>query len=356
MALTLARRSSGVGADRARQLGQGLAADGLAPRRAALVGGATVVALALGLAAVADHVTPAAEALILVVPVATTAVLGGRRPAWFTASLATLLFLLILPPVGSLRLRFSDDAVALGVFMVVAFLVGGVIAARVEGLGRIERQRTALLRSVSHDLRTPLAAICAGVSELKDDAVHSPSTRLRLLSLVGDEADHLDRLVGNLLSLARLEGGGHVHVGALDLAELVTGCVERLRRRGSMPSIVVDVQPGVPALQADRTLLDQLLTNLIENAVRHSPPDAPVIVSLEGQHRTVRLTVSDAGSGIAPEHARIIFEPFRSGATPGAGGLGLAICDAVAKAHGGTIDVARSPSGGASFVVVLPVR
>ena len=343
--------------DGARGAGRALAVHGLPPRRAAVTGGAAVVVTALALALVPGHLSPAAEALLLVAPVVATAALGGRRPAWFATALATLLFLLLLPPFGSLRLRFSEDVVALAVFTVVALVAGGVVAVRIEVLGRIERQRAALLRSVSHDLRSPLAVIAAGVSELQDESVHSPQTRRRLLALVEDEAEHLDQMVANLLSLARLEGGDTaLRLEPVDLGELVASCVDRILRRDSGVDITVDVQGEVPFLDADRTLLEQLVTNLLENAVRHSPPGAPVAVSVTGRDRRVELAVDDGGPGTRPENVPGIFEPFRSGPMSGTSGLGLAICQAVARAHGGTIEVRDSSRGGATFRVALPVR
>src|SRR5262249_27771116 len=159
---------------------------------------------------------------LLVVPVVATAIMGGRRPAELVAGVATLMFTLVLPPVGSLRLRFTEDVVALIVFSAVAFTIGGVVARRVETFNRLEQQRAALLRSVSHDLRTPLAAIRAAVSELKTESLYDEAARMHLLEHVGDEAERLDRLVANLLSLARIEGGGLTpHRQSVDVAELV---------------------------------------------------------------------------------------------------------------------------------------
>jgi two-component system sensor histidine kinase KdpD len=324
---------------------------------ATFLGSAAVGAVALTVALLHQSLGQAAQGLLLVVPVVATAVLGGRRPGQVVAALATLMFLLILPPAGSFHLRFADDAVALVVFMAVAFAVGGLVAVRVEVLGQLERHRAALLRSVSHDLRSPLTAMSAAVSELQDATPYSPQQRQRLLSLVGDEADRLDRLVGNLLSLARVEGGGlKPRLQAVDLGELVDVCARRLQRTVPGAEIVLDARAGVPAVHADHTLLEQVVTNLLENAIRHNAPGQPVEVVVRGDSAQVRVMVSDAGPGIAAEELDIVFEPFRSGPTGGASGMGLAICEAVVKAHGGTIAVSESSRGGAAFTVTLPVR
>ena len=356
-----ARSSSGtlrsVRVARLRRFGRRLAVRGVAPVTAAVVGGAAVAVVALVVVLLRDDLGAAAEALLLVLPVLATAVLGGRRPAQFAAALATLLLLLILPPTGSLRLRFTEDIVALVVFMVVAFAASGLVVVRLEVLGHLERQRAALLRSVSHDLRTPLAAISAGIAELEDESQHGPEARQRLLTLVGGEAARLDQMVGDLLSLARLEGGGlEPRLDLVDLGELVERCTRRVERVHPAPRVVVHVQAGVPPLDADPTLLEQVVTNLLQNAARHSPAGETVEVSVQGDGDQVWFTVSDAGPGIAPQDLPGIFAPFRSGSTAGTSGVGLAICEAVVEAHGGTIDVRESLRGGAEFTVVLPRR
>lgn len=355
------RRSAGnlvgVRIVRLRRSSRNVVVRGLSPVRAAVLGTGAVVAVALTLALLAQDLGHAAQALLLVVPVVATAVLGGRRPAQVAAAMATVMYLLILPPAGSLHLHFAEDAVALVVFMAVAFAVGGLVAIRVDVLGQIERQRAALLRSVSHDLRSPLTAISAAASELQGDSPCSFQERQRLLSLIGEEAARLDRLVGNLLSLARVEGGGLApRLQAVDAGELVDVCARRLRRTVPGADIDVSVPAGLPSLLADHTLMEQALTNLLENALRHNAPGEPVEVSVQGDREEVRFVVSDAGSGIAPEDVDAIFVPFRSGPTGGGSGIGLAICEAVVKAHGGTIGVSESSRGGAAFTITLPVR
>jgi K+-sensing histidine kinase KdpD len=166
---------------------------GLPPRHAALIGGLGVGLVGLAATLLGDDLDHAAQALFLVVPVTATAVLGGRMPALFAAAFATLLFALMLPPVGTLRVHLTEDVVALIVFSAVAFTISNLVTQRIEALGWLERQRAALLRSVSHDLRTPLATIRAAVSELGEESLHGAQARQRLLDLAGDEAERLDR-------------------------------------------------------------------------------------------------------------------------------------------------------------------
>jgi two-component system sensor histidine kinase KdpD len=174
--------------------------------------------------------------------------------------------------------------------------------------------------------------------------------------MVGDEAERLDRLVGNLLSLARVEGGGlEPRRQAVDIVELVQLCIARLARPLAGIEVVTVAPPGLPLVLADHTLLEQVVTNLLENAGRHSPPRAGIDIVLRAHGRVIELVVADGGPGVAPDQVATIFEPFRSGTTAGQSGIGLAICKAVVEAHGGTITVGDSPRGGAAFTVTIPI-
>ena len=151
-------------------------------------------------------------------------------------------------------------------------------AHRLDLLERVDEQRRALLRSVSHDLRTPLAAIRAATSDMRDGAGYDDATRDELLDMVGDEAERLDRLVANLLSLSRIEAGAfQPDRQAVALDELVADRVHRLAR--VFRDVTVEqaiVRRALPLVDADYSQLDQVLTNLLENAARHSPDGASI--------------------------------------------------------------------------------
>ncbi len=336
-----------------------VAIHGLPWLQAAIAGSVAVSVLAVTVAVFDSHLGRPAQALILVVPVVITAAVGGLRAAIAVTAVATLTFSLVLPPRGSPLVRLGDDVVALVVFSIVALTIGGLVAYRVDALEHVEQQRRALLRSVSHDLRTPLAAIVAAGGEARDAEWVDEAARHDLLDVVVDEGMRLDRLVGNLLSMARIEADAlQPSLQAVDLGELVHHAVDRLGRTAARANVGIDVAvaPGVPSVAADFTLLDQVAANLIENAVRHSPPDETVRVGVDAVDGQVRLTVADCGPGVPPDEVATIFEPFRRGANAGVGGIGLAICRAVVDAHGGTISAGERPSGGAEFTVLLPVR
>lgn len=219
-------------------------------------------------------------------------------------------------------------------------------------------QRSALLRSVTHDLRTPLAAIRAIVSDLYSGVEYAEVTRVELLQTVLDEIDRLDRVVANLLAASRIEAGAMVpRPAALAIAELVT---DRLRALGPLVrehDVVVDVPEDLPEVEADYGQLEQVVTNLLANAVRYSPPRTTITVEArhESEHPTVSVGVLDEGPGIPAEITDRIFEPFVHGVGSRSTGLGLSICKAILNAHGGLIEVESRSTGGAAVWFTLPV-
>ncbi len=226
---------------------------------------------------------------------------------------------------------------------------------------RAEREelRSTLLSSISHDLRTPLAGITGSATTLLEDpGVLTEPERRSLLGAIQDEAWRLHRLVTNLLDLTRLESGTvQLNREWLPAEELVGSALARLQRQTEGRDIRVDLdRPGI-LLHGDSVLLEQVLINLVENALRHSAPDGPVEIKVHQTARAAALVVGDRGPGI-PEayHERIFEKLFRvpgQASGPGAG-LGLAICQAIVRAHGGHIQVGNRPQGGAQFVVHLP--
>ena len=329
--------------------------EGIGTRRAALVGGLSVVALGVALGPLQREVSRAAQGLLFVVPVVAAAVLGSRRAAHLVAAAATVAFAFVIPPVGSVRVRVTQDLVALAVSSLVALVVGSLVARRIELLDAVERERSHLLRSVSHDLRTPLAAIRAAASDLATNDRLPPATARRFVELIGDESERLDRLVANLLSLSRIEAGADApDIQAVDLSELVGMTVTRLGRVFTDVHLQVRLSDDLPLVQGDYTQLEQLLTNLLENAARHSPAGRSVVLEARSETYGILLAVSDDGPGVDPDDVATLFQPFRSGRIPGTSGIGLAICRAVVERHHGTIDVGRAAGGGAVFTVRIP--
>ncbi|MGW2433899.1 DUF4118 domain-containing protein [Streptomyces sp. NPDC001640] len=218
------------------------------------------------------------------------------------------------------------------------------------------RIRTALLAAVSHDLRTPLAGIKASVSSLRSDDVEwSDQDRAELLEAIEEGADRLDHVVGNLLDMSRLQTGTVTPiVREIDLDEVVPMAL------GGVPedSVELDIPETLPMVLVDKGLLERVVANLVENAVKYSPQDQPVLVSASALGDRVELRVVDRGPGVPDEGKERIFEPFqRYGDAPrGAGvGLGLAVARGFTEAVGGTLNAEDTPGGGLTMVVTLRV-
>jgi two-component system sensor histidine kinase KdpD len=323
---------------------------------AAAAGICLLAPIVIGFSGVHDPSVRATEALTLVVPVVGAAVLGGRWAAYAVAVAAAVAFSLVIPPIGSFRIELGQDVIALCVFAGVALVVSTLVARRVEALRQVEHQRRSLLRSVSHDLRTPLSAIRAAATELQSGIGHDEAVQGRLLELIGDESLRLDRLVGNLLDLSRVEAGVlQPRYQAVDMAELVEVSANSLERMFRDVALEVEVGPDLPSVQGDFTLLGQVVTNLLENAARHSPTGSTVVVAAVVEGATMRVSVADEGPGVDPSEAATIFEPFRSGSIAGTSGIGLAICKAIIEAHAGTIRVGETAAGGAEFSFSVPL-
>jgi two-component system sensor histidine kinase KdpD len=163
--------------------------------------------------------------------------------------------------------------------------------------------------------------------------------------------------VANLLSLSRIEAGAlQPDRQAVALGELVEHCVRRLGRLFRQVRLQVEVPDDLPLVDADYSQVDQVLSNLLENAARHSPPASMVRIGAASDDGFVRVWVEDEGPGIPPFERQRLFEPFRRGEGSTSSGVGLAICRAVVEAHGGTVGVEQAAGGGARFAFTLPAR
>ncbi|MGW1211581.1 ATP-binding protein [Streptomyces sp. NPDC002499] len=226
-------------------------------------------------------------------------------------------------------------------------------AAEIEPVRAADRMRTALLRAVSHDLRTPLAAGWAAVTSLRSrDVEFSPQDRDELLAAADESMAKLNRLVENLLDLSRLEAG------ALTLNLRATALEEVLPMALSdVPEVVVADVEAIPAVLADPPLLERVIANLAGNAARHTPPGTPVLVTASALAGRVELRVVDRGPGLPAAGRDRLFEPFqRLGDTDNTTGLGLglALARGLTEAMNGTLTPEDTPGGGLTMVVSLP--
>ncbi len=232
-------------------------------------------------------------------------------------------------------------------------------AARVQA--ETESVRNSLLAAISHDMRTPLAVIGGAASSLADpDSRLDAGTRRELAQSIVDESAQMTQLIANVLDMTRLESGRQpAQFEWIAIEEVVGSALRRLARPLAGFRVITHLADAPPLVRADPVLLEQLVFNLIENATRHTPPGTHISISAQRGVDTLELLVADDGPGfpgdIDPDE---LFEKFKRGRVEGAVGgvgLGLAICRAIAQAHGGEIRAERLPAGGALFVVTLPL-
>lgn len=223
-----------------------------------------------------------------------------------------------------------------------------------------EHLRSALLSSVSHDLRTPLTGIVGAASSLVDGADRlSPDVRRELAQGIEEEALRMNRLVNNLLQATRLEAGASPIARTwFPLEEAIGPVLARLAPELAVHAVSVELPPDLPLVHGDPVLIEQVFANLLDNAAKYSPPGTPVRIRAWPDGDWLWVEVSDRGPGLPAGQEEAVFQKFRrfpgaSGA--GGAGLGLAIARGVVQAHGGTIAARNLPEGGAAFRFSLPL-
>jgi two-component system sensor histidine kinase KdpD len=245
-------------------------------------------------------------------------------------------------------------------------------AIHAEALDESNQLKDVFLGSVTHDLRTPLASIKAAVTSLLGADVHwSESERREFLESIDQSADRLNRLVGNLLDISRQEAGvGTPEKDWYLIGDVIATVLERLELAGQLQGreVQVDVADDIPLAPMDHTQIEQVLTNLLENALKYSPADRPVRVSAalttEPEHE-LEVRVSDEGVGVPASELHAIFDkfyrvhdvrlPWASDRPPTGTGLGLAISDNIIRAHDGRLWAESAPGKGSTFIFRLPI-
>ena len=223
-----------------------------------------------------------------------------------------------------------------------------------------ERLRNSLLSTVSHDLRTPLTAIAGAASGLLEDtAPLDPSTRRELCQTIAEEAHRLNRLVHNLLEMTRLESGAiQVHKEWQPLEEVVGAALTRLEAPLRDRPLTTQLPADLPLVPLDSVLIEQVLLNLLENALKYTPPGSPLALTAWATAEAVTVEVADRGPGLPPGEEPRIFEKFYRvprADLPSGTGLGLTICRGLVEAHGGQMGAANRPGGGLVVRFTLPL-
>ncbi len=273
--------------------------------------------------------------------------------------------LVLVRPAGAPRFGPADDrllstlAVQLGLAVERARLRRESVEA--EALRRTDELRQAMLNAVSHDLRTPLASIIASAGSLRQrDVAWSEAERLEFVAAIEEQAQRLNRIVGNLLDLSRVQAGSlHPEKAWHDVGALVNDVVGRLRPLTARHSVHTNVPDDLPPVLLDYVEIDQVLSNLIENATKYAPPSSDIDINVRRVGDGIEIAVVDQGPGISREALSRLFLPFfrgdSRGTLPLGTGLGLAVAKGLVEAHGGRIWAENRPAGGARFAFTLPI-
>jgi len=243
--------------------------------------------------------------------------------------------------------------------------IGGVIALNdVTRLRRLEQARRDFVANVSHELRTPITSIKGYVETLLDGAIEDPQAARSFLETVQRQAERLNGLIEDLLTLSRIEREDDIEslerrmTRILDVINgAVAACRSAANERGAM--VHIDCDPGLE-IMLNPPLMEQAVSNLLENAIKYSEPDSPIEISAEGTDEIVRITVRDYGCGIAPDHIPRLFERFyrvdkARSRNLGGTGLGLSIVKHIVRVHAGTVSVNSLLGQGSTFVIELPM-
>jgi two-component system sensor histidine kinase KdpD len=309
-------------------------------------------------------------ALILLLAVSVLAMLFDILPVLVTALVSALVWnFFFIPPVFTLHIGSTEDGLMALMYFAVA-LINIVLTSKIrqvqkDARDKVERENTirlynTLLNSLSHELRTPIATVIGAVDTLREDKEKlSGVQRDELIGEIEIAGMRLNRQVENLLNMSRLEAGIlKLKLDWCDVNELIHEVIKDNRSASSKHRIEFEMRDNLPLFRLDRGLLQQVLHNIIHNAVQHTP--AGTIIRLEAEHVKAfcRITISDNGPGFPEDSIHSVFEKFfrlpqsRTGGT----GLGLSIAKGFTEAHKGTISLENLPQGGAKFTILIPAE
>jgi two-component system sensor histidine kinase KdpD len=275
-----------------------------------------------------------------------------------------------VPPVRSFAVHDAQHLLTFAIMLAVALVISHLVSsvrrqataqAELAVEAETERVRSALLASISHDLRTPLAVMSGASSSLAERGEQlGPAERRALAQSIFHQSRDMAEVMGNVLQMTRLESGAIALRRDWDsLAEIAGSALERAAARLAQHRLMIDLPPDLPLVRVDAILIEQVLGNLLENAARHTPAGTLVRLRAAAQDGDLTVSVEDFGPGLQPEDFKRLFAKFHRGAAEGpAGGvgLGLAICRAILKLHGGRIWAEQLPGGGSAFRFALPLE
>ena len=366
-----------------------------------------IAAVTAALAPVRGRINQTTAALALLLVVLFAAALWGRRPALVASVVAVMcLNFFFLPPVHTFTVAEPENWVALTAFLVTAVTAGLLSerarrraeeaeaggreiarlyrelrdaferASHAEALRQSERLKTALLDAVTHDLRTPLTSIKASITTLLDEldgrgdggrpVALDEESRREMLTVIDEESDRLNRFIGGLIELARIEAGEmHLRRRWDAVEEIVAAALARAGPLTRGHSVETEFEPDLPVARVDARAVSEVLYTLLDNAAKYSPPGTNIRVEAErAGEEALQIAVEDEGRGIPPELRERVFDKFfratRDGDVsthePSGTGMGLAIARGIVEAHGGRIRVEGGRSGkGTRVSFTLPI-
>jgi two-component system sensor histidine kinase KdpD len=227
--------------------------------------------------------------------------------------------------------------------------------AEAEAARQADAAKTVILHAISHDLRSPLTAIRTAAAGLREEGT-KPDDRVALIDAIEEEAERLTRLIGNLLDLSRIEAGAvHPRTDWCDLLDVISTAVTHVHPSGSHARIQIELDGELPLVRADASQLERVFSNLIENALRYSPPTQPVRVSGGVGAGKVVIRIIDRGPGVPVAQRDAIFKPFNTGDEREGAGLGLAISRGFVEANGGELRLQADSPDGTAFAVSFPL-
>lgn len=308
------------------------------------------------------------SALILLVTVSLIAVSFEIFPVLLAAVLSALIWdFFFIPPHFTIHVASTEDSILLIMYFIIA-MVNAVLTYKIRQIEKLARQRTekanavklynTLFNSLSHELKTPIAAIIGATDNLQTDNEYlTAENKQQLISEIAKASFRLNRQVENLLNMSRIESGFlQPKKDWCDVSELIYEVLRRVEEEKTTQQTELRIQPDLPLIKTDKGMLEQVLYNLLMNAVRYTGVNSRITVSAAYRHQGLQLMVEDNGPGFPEDEMAFVFQKFyRLKEATGSGtGMGLSIVKGFTEALGGTVQLQNRTEGGARFFIHIP--
>lgn len=320
--------------------------------------------------ALSDYLTYRVVAFILLVTVSLIAMFFDILPVLLTAFLSALIWdYFFIPPHFTLRVSSAEDYILLFMYFIIA-LVNAVLTYKIRQIEKVALQReekantvklyNTLLNSLSHELRTPIAAIIGATDNLQNDnGKLSAQNKNDLVNEISKASFRLNQQVENLLNMSRLESGFiQPKKDWCDISELIYDVVKRLEENNVTQHILININPAIPLFKLDKGMLEQVIYNILNNAAFYTEADASIDIVVVCYEDLLNITIEDTGKGFPAEEIKNVFDKFYrlKNSKTGGTGLGLSIVKGFTEAMGGEVHLENSSMGGARFTILLPVE